>query len=203
MKNLPPSITIVCCCCFEQIFMLLQCLVCDAQGQVTTEPWCGAHRRGRTELSLVTKPHPWQGLAAAAWRKWPRIRSSHACWKEPDLPGPHHGVHSSRHWLLMHGGAGVWDDTLECLRNPPFRNTPVQRAWQMKGRWAHGAFPSQVPWSMMQAVADMDGATWLYNHLCGSEQSYIGWHAADIVKQPDQSILVKLLHANTNTLNGN
>lgn len=115
----------------------------------------------------------------------------------------HHGVRSSRHCQLVHGGAGVWDD-LECLRNPPFRgNTPVQRARQMKGRRAHRAFPSHVPWSVMHTVAGMDGATGLYNHSCGSEQSSTGWHAADIMKQPDQSILVKLLHANTDTLNGN
>lgn len=40
----------------KQIFILLQCLICDAEGQVTTKPLCGVHRRGRTEMPLVTKP---------------------------------------------------------------------------------------------------------------------------------------------------
>lgn len=68
---------------------------------------------------------------------------------------PCHGVQSSRHYLLVHGGAGVWDDTPEHLRNPLFRgNMPVQRAWQVKGRRGHRAFHSWVPWSMMQIVGD-------------------------------------------------
>lgn len=172
--------------------------------QVTTKFLYGAHRRGRTETSLVIESSDW------GWLQLPGANGQGLglllMWRSQISQVTCHGVCSSSHCLLVHGGAGVWDDTFECLRNPPCRgNLPVQKAWQMKkGRRAHRAFCSQVPcWSMQQTIADVDAAIWLCNHLCGSEQSYTGWHIADIMKQSNQSILVKPLHANTNTLNGN
>lgn len=35
--------------------------------------------------------------------------------------------HSSRHCLLVRGGAGVWMDTPKCLRNPPCKETCLCR----------------------------------------------------------------------------
>lgn len=152
---MPSSITTLCCCCIEQIFIFLQCLICDAQGQVTTKP-----RRGRTEMSLVTEP-PGRGRQQLPGENGQGLRVLlRPAGRGQTSQVPRHGVHSSRHCLLVHGGAGVGDETLECLRNPSFRgNMPVQKAWPKKGQRAHRDFPSRVPWSMMQTVADMDGAT--------------------------------------------
>lgn len=61
-------------------------LWCSRPGDNQALVWSTQKRQDR---EVPGHRAPWQGLAAAAWRKWPGIRSSpHTCWKEPDLPGP-------------------------------------------------------------------------------------------------------------------
>lgn len=66
-----------------------------------------------------------------------------------------------------------------------------------EGVESHRAFPSQVPQSMVQTGAAEH--PWLCKDMCGSEQSCTD--AADTMEQSHQPIFVKLLHANTNTVN--
>lgn len=98
--------------------------------------------------------------------------------------------------MLAHGGAGVGD-------GPPGGGSSLQRnRGCARGRADEGMEspqswvpPSQVPQSMVQTGAAKH--PWLWKDMCGSEQS-----CTDTMEQSHQPILVKLLHANTNTVNG-
>lgn len=114
------------------------------------------------------------------------------------VPDPPAGAGSSS----LEKTTGDWE-----LSGP--RLLPPEEPWLCKGhgRWRGGEptglSPARClgPWCKL-GLQNRDGATWLCTHVCGSERSCTG-HAADTMKQSDHPVLVKLLHANNNTVNGN